>query len=178
MTTGDTLSRAMRERDFGALETVLAPDVVFASPLTSTVRFEGREEVIALFKIVREALEDLEYVESFAGDGVEALRFRARVGAEPIEGVDVLRLDEHGRVREMSVFVRPLPAAGALLAALAPEVVRPAGRWRAAVAGAMSAPLPVMLRRGDRVAAWLVRPAASRAPAARRRHRAGRAQSR
>ena len=48
MTTGDTLSRAMRERDFGALETVLAPDVVFASPLTSTVRFEGREEVIAL----------------------------------------------------------------------------------------------------------------------------------
>src|SRR5439155_24208394 len=122
--------------------------------------------------------EDLEYVESFAGEGVEGLRFRARVGDEPIEGVDVLHLDAHGRVREMSVFVRPLPAAAALLAALAPEVARPAGRWRAAVARAMSAPLPVMLRRGDRIAARLIRPAASRAPAATRTPRAPRAQPR
>jgi hypothetical protein len=168
----------MRERDFGALETVLAPDITFASPLTSTVRFEGREEVIALFKTVRAALDDLEYVDAFTGDGTEALRFRARVRGEPIEGVDVLHLDEQGRVREMSVFVRPLPAAGALLAALAPQVARPAGRWRAAVAGALSAPLPVMLRRGDQLAARLVRPAASRARAARRRRPAAQPSSR
>ena len=58
MSTADDLARAMRERDFGALEAVLAPDITFASPLTSSVRFDGRQDVIALFKTVRDALED------------------------------------------------------------------------------------------------------------------------
>ena len=38
------------------------------------------------------------------------LRFKARVGDRELEGIDFLELDEEGRVKELTVFMRPMSA--------------------------------------------------------------------
>jgi hypothetical protein len=59
---------AMEERDLEGVAEALAPDVVLHSPITSSFRFAGREEVTALLGIVRELLEDVDYFEEGVGD--------------------------------------------------------------------------------------------------------------
>jgi hypothetical protein len=62
------------------------------------------------------------------------------------------------RVREFTVFFRPLPGLAALTAALAPPLAeKRGGKSRAAAARVLTAPLVSLTRVGDRVAARLVR---------------------
>jgi hypothetical protein len=155
MTTAEAHERAhplrvaFAARDFDGVAAALAPDVVLRSPITSAVRFEGRDEVTSLLREVREVLEELEYVQDF-GDGDEhVLVFRARAGGGRLDGVDVLRLDDDGRVREITVFMRPLTGLTALTAVLAPRLARRRGRGRAALVAAMARPLALLTRAGD-----------------------------
>jgi SnoaL-like domain len=161
--TSLTVAAAMRERDFETLGEALADDVVLHSPITGNFRFEGREEVVALLRIVRQALEDLRAVTEFGDDDTRALMFDARVGRQEIQGVDVLRFDEEGRVREFLVFVRPLPGVTALAAALAPAVAARVGRTPAALVGPPMRMQAFLARTGDRVAGRLLRRSFSRA---------------
>ncbi len=66
---------AMEARDLEGVAEALAPDVVLHSPITSSFRFVGREEVTALLGIVRELLEDLDYFEDFGEDSTHLLGF-------------------------------------------------------------------------------------------------------
>jgi hypothetical protein len=77
------------------------------------------------------------------------LVFRARVNGRPLEGTDIMRLDEQGRIRELNVFVRPLPALTALAAALAPRLARSTGRVRSATVAGMTRPLAAITRLAD-----------------------------
>jgi hypothetical protein len=62
--------KAMRERDYDAIADVLAPDVVINSPITDSFDFHGREDAVALLKIVCAAMEDLEHHELLGADDV------------------------------------------------------------------------------------------------------------
>lgn len=135
--------------DSRGLADALAPDVVLHSPITSSFRFGGREEVAALLAIVRELFEDLSYTAEFGTGDDYATVFRARVNGTQLEGTDILRLDRQGRVREITVFIRPLPGLTALTAALAPRLARETGRARALATTAMVAPLAAISRVGD-----------------------------
>ena len=148
---------AMLARDFAALADGLAPDVVLHSPITARFRFEGRDEVLALMRIVRDTLDDLDYLHVSEGNGEGTLFFRATVGGQPLEGSDYLRFDERGRVTEFRVFIRPLPALAKLAAALAPPLARRHSRARALLLRALVAPLVLFNRLGDAIGARLVR---------------------
>jgi SnoaL-like domain len=139
------------------LADVIAPDVVLHSPITSSFRFVGREEVADLLAVVRELFEDLSYTAEFgAGDDYVTV-FQALVGDRRLEGTDILRLDPEGRVREITVFIRPLAGLAALTAALAPRLARDSGRGRALAAAMITAPLAAITRLGDAPVSGLAR---------------------
>lgn len=146
----------MLGRDFDAMAELLSPDVVVVSPITSRFRFEGRDEVRALLRDVRETLDDLAYVQRLGTEEVATMRFRATLRGREIEGVDVVRFDSEGRIDEMTVFVRPLPAIATLAAALAPRVARRRGRVRAVIAKLAVGPLALFNRFGDWLGVQLV----------------------
>jgi hypothetical protein len=66
--------------------------------------------VIAVLTHVAATLEDLAYTDELAEGNTVALRFKAKVGERELEGIDFLELDEDGRVRELTVFMRPFSA--------------------------------------------------------------------
>jgi SnoaL-like domain len=150
---------AIDARDPAALAEACTPDVVFNSPITSSVRFEGREELAELFRSVLEVYDDLRCMDELGnGDEMRVLHLRARIGPQELEEVQLLRLDGRGQVREIAMFVRPLPGLTALAAALGPRLARRHSRWRAVLVAALSRPLAAATRIGERTGARLVKP--------------------
>ena len=152
MDAGDTARRvteAMKSRDFELMRAQLADDVVLNSPITAAFEFRGADEIVELLRTVRDAYETLEYTDVFGSGDVWAQVFRVRVRGQEMEATDVMRLDENGKVREFTVFFRPLAGLAALAAALAPGVAPT--RSRALAARILTRPLELMTRSGDRV---------------------------
>ncbi|TYR65590.1 nuclear transport factor 2 family protein [Streptomyces parvus] len=140
MTTAvDRFRAAVDNRDLDALDDLFTEDIRLYSPVKFTP-FEGRPAVLGLFGVLLRTFEDFRYVGEFAGasqtsaDGTEApsavLLFRATVGGKEIHGIDLLHLDEDGRIKEFTVMVRPASAVQALgeavLAGLVADGLAPA----------------------------------------------------
>ena len=147
---------AVEARDLDAMVAALAPDVVVHSPISRFVRFEGRPRARELFQEVLATFEDIHYTDELRGDGVVVYLLRARVRGREIEETAVLRYDDAGLVREMRIFIRPMPGLAAVAAALGPRLARRRGRLRAAVVTAFTRPLVVLLSAGDRASARIV----------------------
>jgi hypothetical protein len=103
---------AAESKDLGLLTETLREDVVLHSPILFR-GFEGRDVVSQVLTHVAATLEGLTYVDELAGERSVCLRFEARVGDRELEGIDFLELDEHGKVAELTVFMRPLSAINA-----------------------------------------------------------------
>jgi hypothetical protein len=100
---------AVEQWDIDAIGALLAPEIVFHSPVTFHP-FIGRDTVTRLLGIVAEIFEDFRYTDELHSDGAHALIFRATVGDRQIEGVDLLRFDEQGLIADFTVLLRPLSA--------------------------------------------------------------------
>jgi hypothetical protein len=151
------LMGAMRERDYATIADVLAADAVIRSPITDSFQFRGRDDALAVLTIVAEAMEGIEHHELVGAGDVWSQRFTVRVRGRSLEGMDLLRFDGEGRVRELTVFIRPLPGLAVFAAALAPGVGRRAGRLATIVLRLLIEPLSAMTRHGDRLIGWLLR---------------------
>jgi hypothetical protein len=112
---------AIEARDLDALAAQFRDDIVFNSPVAFHP-FVGRETVVEVLANVLEVFSDFTYVDELAGDGTHGLVFTAKVGERGVEGLDHLRLDEDGLVREFTVMVRPLSGLIALAEAMGPRV--------------------------------------------------------
>lgn len=123
----NALRLADREGDVEALGELLAPDVVFRSPLVSTIRFEGREEVMALHRDVFVVLKDRDAAEPLVNDTMACFNFHARVHGADLDGIVYATFNEHGKIIELKVFGRPMSALAALFAELPIRVSRRRG---------------------------------------------------
>ncbi|MDQ1494475.1 MAG: hypothetical protein QOG69_958 [Actinomycetota bacterium] len=112
---------AVEAGDHAGMVDALAPDVVFNSPVAFQP-FHGREAVAKLFAALLQTFEDFRYTDEFEQGDAHALVFRARVGDKELEGVDLLRMDDEGKIRDFTVFVRPASGLMALGQAMAPHV--------------------------------------------------------
>jgi len=143
--------------DADAVAELLAPEVVFHSPMTTRARFEGKAEVAALHRDIFAVLEVLDTSEPLELGDTRAFTFRARVRGVDGEAVLLARFDERGRIVEITIFARPLPTLATLFAALPPRVsARRRGRVRGAIAAALTWPLAVVLRTADRAVPWFL----------------------
>jgi hypothetical protein len=98
---------AVEHLDLDAVHELLAPDVVFHSPVTFHP-FVGRDTVMQLLRLVAQTFEGFRYTDELQADGAHALIFRAAVQGKELEGIDLLRFDEQGLIADFTVMLRPL----------------------------------------------------------------------
>jgi hypothetical protein len=147
---------AFEARDLDAIVESLAPDVVIHSPISRRVTFRGREEARRLFEIVLDLLGETRYTHELADGDVRVAVFHAQLAGREMHEVQVMRLDAEGRVKDLTLFLRPLPGITALAAALGPRLARRKGRRAAAVVAAYARPLAVVTEIGDRISTRFV----------------------
>jgi len=113
----DRFRAAAESKDFSAFEEIFAEDVVFRSPAVFKP-YEGRDAVAMLLTTVGEVFEDFAYTDQLETDGTAILAFSARVGDRALDGIDLLRFDDAGKVAEMAVYIRPLSGLNTLAEAM------------------------------------------------------------
>ena len=118
----------IRTGNLRALPDLLEPNAVFRSPMAHTP-YPGAQVVTMILNTVFEVFEDFEYHrELVTADGLNVvLEFSAKVGAKELKGIDMIRFDEHGKIVEFEVMVRPLSG----LQALGEEMGRRLGAYLA-----------------------------------------------
>ncbi|MFD5856928.1 nuclear transport factor 2 family protein [Streptomyces chartreusis] len=121
--------RAFREAveagDAHAMETLLAEDVVFTSPVVFKP-YAGKAITAAILRGVVRVFEDFRYIREINDPNGRdhALVFTARVGDREITGCDFLRVNEEGLIDDFMVMVRPLSGAQALAEAMGAQFDR------------------------------------------------------
>ena len=108
---------AVEAGDFAALADLLADDVVFRSPVAFTP-YTGKPIVAAILRGVGRVFTDFRYVRELEAPDGSALVFETVVDGVSVHGIDLIVLDDHGLISELTVMVRPLSAANALAAAM------------------------------------------------------------
>ncbi|RON72389.1 nuclear transport factor 2 family protein [Pseudomonas fluorescens] len=119
----------IRTGNLRALPKLLDQNAVFRSPMAHTP-YPGVQVVTMILNTVFEVFEDFKYHrELVTADGLNVvLEFSAKVGAKELKGIDMIRFDEHGKIVEFEVMVRPLSG----LQALGEEMGRRLGKYLAA----------------------------------------------
>jgi SnoaL-like domain len=121
--SAEAFKEAALSGDEAAMADVLADEVVFRSPAVFKP-YEGREATLVVLRAVSQVFEDFRYEDRFAGADGEVLLFSARVGDRELNGIDLLRFDADGKIRELTVMIRPLSGLTALVEAMGRELER------------------------------------------------------
>ncbi|GFG54635.1 hypothetical protein CQY20_14585 [Mycolicibacterium agri] len=145
------LRTAAENADGDAVADILAPDVVFHSPLSSRIRFEGADDVAALHRDVFAVLEGISTTEPLTRDDTAVFSFGGHVRGQKLDAMNMVRVNERGEIVESTIYARPLPALATLFAALPPRVTaRRRGRAKGALVAALATPLGFAMRTADR----------------------------
>jgi len=113
----DAFRKAAESKDFSAIDELFAEDVTFRSPVVYKP-YEGRESIGTLLGAVAQVFQDFRYTDHTETGDTATLAFSARVDDKDIDGIDLLRFDENGRIKEMQVYVRPMSGVTALAEAM------------------------------------------------------------
>jgi hypothetical protein len=127
MNGSNVFRKAVEARDLEGMMATFAEDAVLNSPVTFKP-FEGRAAIRQLLGILLEVFQDFRYTDELeAEDGTGALVFNARVGDRDLQGLDLIRFDDSGLIRDLTVMVRPRSALEALLAEVGPRLAKARG---------------------------------------------------
>jgi hypothetical protein len=113
----DRFRAAAESKDFSAIDELFAEKVRFKSPVVFKP-YEGRGAVAMILGAVVQVFEDFRYTDQVETGETATLAFSARVGDRELDGIDLLRFDPDGRVRELAVYVRPISGVNALAEAM------------------------------------------------------------
>lgn len=116
----DRFEAAMTTPDLDTLIGLLAEDVVLHSPTTYRP-FRGAATVRHVLGAVVDVIADLHYVRRL---GETSTVFAGHIGETELEGVDLLQLDDVGRIAMLTIMVRPLSGLSALSEAMGARLVR------------------------------------------------------
>ena len=101
----------MRTRNPRGLETLLADEVVFHSPVVHTPQ-HGKALALQYLRAAVAVFgnETFRYVRELAGERDAVLEFEVEIDGVHVNGVDLIRWDDAGRIVDFKVLVRPLKA--------------------------------------------------------------------
>ena len=100
----------VERRDPGLLADLLTPDAVFVSPVLHRP-VVGRDLVILYLSGAMHVLgvgSEFQYVREVASGDTAVLEFETVVDGLTVNGVDMIRFDDGGRITEFKVMLRPL----------------------------------------------------------------------
>ncbi len=107
--------RMIANGDLSALPALLHPDALFRSPMAFKP-YHSAQAVAMILGTVITIFKNFAYERQFISlDGLSVtLEFSATVGDKQLKGVDLIRFDEHGKIIEFEVMIRPINATAAL----------------------------------------------------------------
>jgi SnoaL-like protein len=105
--------RVVAEKDLAGLAALLADDVALGAPPYWS-RLEGKTIVQKLLGVIVETIEGFTYHRQWTNGRELALEFRGRVGGIELQGIDLITLDDAGRIAQLDVMIRPINALLAL----------------------------------------------------------------
>ena len=107
----DAWHEFVHSRDVGLLEKLLGDDVVFHSPVVHTPQ-RGRAITLLYLRGAMQVLGSpaFRYEREIRGDRDAMLEFVTEIDGITINGVDLIRWDDAGRIVDFKVLVRPLKA--------------------------------------------------------------------
>jgi hypothetical protein len=93
------------------LDTLLAPDAVFQSPIVHTPQI-GREKAALYLRTALALLNNgaFRYVGEWSAPGTAVLEFEGVIDGITINGVDMIWWNDAGQITRFKVMVRPLKA--------------------------------------------------------------------
>lgn len=94
-----------------ALKALLAADAVFHSPVVHTPQ-AGRDKVFAYLHAASHVLggDDFRYLREIVDGDQAMLEFQTELDGIQINGVDIIRWNEDGKISDFKVMIRPLKA--------------------------------------------------------------------
>jgi len=114
----------MHARDMQKVAENISEDIVLKSPIFADP-FVGREQAVEVITHLLSVVDQFEPGEVLWGEDKFAAILKLRVGTTDVEGVDVITLNEEGKVNSMTIQWRPLPAVVEVQNRLAPAVGAP-----------------------------------------------------
>jgi hypothetical protein len=117
--------RIVAALDWDQLPDLLADNVSFRNPAVYEP-YRGKATMVEILRAVFSVLQDFTYHRHFTSATGYVLEFTARVDAERVVGVDLIELDQFGKITDLMVMMRPI-AAVQLLAAEAGKRLGAAG---------------------------------------------------
>lgn len=125
--TIDNWHRFLRGELPGGLDELLDDDVIFYSPVVFTPQ-KGKAVTKLYLRAAAAALPgetsrgtgegSFRYVNEVMSGRTAVLEFETTVGGKYVNGVDIIRCDEVGRIVEFKVMIRPLQAVNAVHASM------------------------------------------------------------
>jgi hypothetical protein len=111
MTALDKWYGYMKSHDRAALWDLLDPDVVFESPVVHTPQ-RGRDITFKYLSSAEQVLggPGFVYTGAWRSDNGAVLEFEKEIDGIKINGVDIIRFNDQGRITHFKVMVRPLKA--------------------------------------------------------------------
>jgi ketosteroid isomerase-like protein len=146
---------AWQTRDLDAWSSNFAPDIVLYSPMIK-MTFRGQEAATELYGVLFDALEEFQITDEFARQGEYACFWRAKAGGRTIEGSDLIGHDEHGKIAEVRVFIRPLASIAIFAAAAGPPLAAKRGPVKGLLLRVLTVPLRVIFAAVDFLAPRLI----------------------
>jgi hypothetical protein len=107
----ETWHHLVRTQDLSGLDTLLAEDAVFYSPVVHTPQ-RGKALTAAYLGAAFQVFfnPSFRYVREIVGASDAMLEFETEVDGVLVNGVDLIKWDEAGRIVEFKVMLRPLKA--------------------------------------------------------------------
>jgi len=103
--------RLLEQRNPGDLEQLLAEDAVFLSPIVHTPQ-QGKLLTMGYLAAALQVLanDSFRYVREIIGPSDAMLEFETTIDGTLVNGVDIIKWNEAGKITEFKVMVRPLKA--------------------------------------------------------------------
>ena len=117
------IQEVVAKGDKDAIGPLLAKDVKFMPP-TYWKTWAGRDAVAAVLGHVGQVFSDFRYRRVMGAGNDWALEFQCKVGELDAVGVDLITLDDSGRIATFEVVMRPHKSVGALRDAMNARVMR------------------------------------------------------
>ena len=106
-----TWHKLVAERNVGGLDSLLADDAVFHSPVVHTPQVGKavtKQYLTAAFEVFFD--KSFRYVRELSGPHDAVLEFQLELDGIAINGVDMIRWNDAGKIVEFKVMIRPLKA--------------------------------------------------------------------
>lgn len=107
----DTWHQLVATRNAGGLDSLLAEQVVFYSPVVHTPQIGKaitKQYLAAAFRVFFN--ESFRYVREVVGGSDAVLEFQVEIDGISVNGVDMIKWNEAGQIVEFKVMLRPLKA--------------------------------------------------------------------